>query len=109
MVSVKCVTGGAEHVFDLVADEVLDGGAGRAEVFARIKLLGILPEHFSNGSSHSQSEIRVDVHLGTADTSRNFYIGLRHTRSVVAELAAKFIDFLDEIFWTLEAPWRTSG
>src|ERR1017187_4745162 len=80
--SVKRVAGAAEHVLDLVPDEVFDALPGGAEVFARIKFLRAFREDFADAGGHGHAQVGVNVHLRAAHAAGAFDVGFRHALRV---------------------------
>lgn len=101
--------GTAEDVANLVPHQFLDPDAGRTEVFARVKLFGILEEGLSDGRCHRQAQVRVNVYFSAAGTAGDLDVLLGNTSSVSAQLAAVLVDFLDQILGHTGGAWRTSG
>jgi len=94
--SVERVTGAAEHVLDLVPDEVFDALTGRAHVLARIEFLRVFGEHLADAGGHGHAEVGVDVDLGATHAAGHFDVGFRHALRV-GHLAAVLVDLGDEI------------
>ena len=107
-VLVERVAGAAEDVFDFVADEVFDIGAGGSEVFTWIKFLRVFHEDLANAGGHGNPQIGIDVYLGAAGTAGDFDIGLRHTLGI-RHLAAVLVDFGHQMLRHAGAPCNTSG
>jgi len=86
------VTGAAENVLDLVADEVFDGLAGGAHIFTRIEFTGLFREYFSNAGGHGHAQVGVDVDLGATDAAGDFDVGfgnalgIRHFTTILVDL-----------------------
>ena len=96
------MTGTAEHVFDFVPDQILDGGARRAKVFARIEFFGIA-EYFANASGHGEPQVGVNVDFRATHAARDFDVGFGHALGI-GHLAAVFVDLDYQILRTLDAP-----
>ena len=58
-----CLAVAAQHVHDLVGDQLLDGGPGGLEVLAGVELVGVLVEELTDGAGHGQTQVGVDVDL----------------------------------------------
>ena len=91
------MTGAAEHVTDLVANEVFDLVASRSEVFSGVKFFRVFGEGLADGGGHGEAEIGIDVDLGATDAPGDFDIGFGDTCGVGAHFAAVFVDLFDEI------------
>ena len=87
----------AQHVAHFVSHQFFHLGAGRGQILARIKLLGILSQHLADGGGHGHAQVGVDVDLGATDPARDFNVRLGHARRVFAHLAAVFVDFLCDV------------
>jgi len=81
-ISVKRVTGAAEHVLDLVPDEVFDMGARRPEILARIEFLRTFREHLADAGGHGHAEVGVNVDLRATHAARDFDVGFRHALGI---------------------------
>ena len=55
--------GAAEHVDQLVTDQLLDVGPGGLQVLPGVELLGMVHKELTDGASHGQAQIGVDVDL----------------------------------------------
>src|SRR6266536_6354038 len=101
---VKGMAGGTQDIPNFMPNQFLDPAPCRTEILARIKLLGIFPQHFAESRSHRQSKVCVDVDFCATNPPRNFYIRLRHTCRIVAQFAAVSVDLLDEILRDARGP-----
>jgi hypothetical protein len=95
---IEGVAGGAEDVFDFVADEFFDFGPGGGEVLAGVEFLRILEEDFADGGGHGEAKVGVDVDLGATGAAGDFDIGFGNAGGVFAEFATVFVDVGDEVF-----------
>ena len=85
---------GAEDVFDLVLDELLDVRAAICDVLARIEVLRMRHEVLADASRHCKTEVGVDVDLADRGLRCLAELILRNADSVI-ELAAVVVDDLD--------------
>ena len=92
------MAGTTENISNLVSDQFFDFRSSWAEVFARIELFWRFPHHFSNGGSHGEPEVSVNVNFGAAKPTGDFDVGFRHSCGVFSELATVLVDFLNEVF-----------
>ena len=51
----------AQHMHHLMGNHFLDGGAGRREVLARVKMIRMLHKILAQAGRHGQAQIGVDV------------------------------------------------
>ena len=86
----------AENVAQLVADELLDVGAGGLEILARVELVGMLVEELTDGAGHGKTQVGVDVDLADGQLGCMTELLFGNTNSV-GHLAAVFVDHLHEI------------
>ena len=85
----------AENVAQLVADELLDVGAGGLEILARVELVGMLVEELTDGAGHGKTQVGVDVDLADGELCSLTQLILGNADSV-GHLAAVFVDDLHE-------------
>ena len=84
----------AKNVAQLVADELLDVGAGGLEILARVKLVGMFIEEGAHGAGHGKAQVGVDVDLADGELCGLAQLILGHADSV-GHLAAVLVDHLD--------------
>ena len=85
------MTGAAKNVLHLVADEILDGLARGAEVFARVEFLWVFKEYLADAGGHGHAQVGVYVHLGA--THAACYLDVRFGHALgVGHLASVFVD-----------------
>ena len=105
---VKRVTGTAEHVFNLVPEQIFYAGARRAKVFARVEFLRGFGENFADAGGHGEKQVGVNVDLRATHTARDFDVGFGHALGI-GILPPYLLISSTRYFGTLDAPWSTSG
>src|SRR5262245_3279866 len=93
---IERVSGTAQHIANLVPNQILNFGAGWSEIFAWVELFGIFGESFAQSSRHRQAQVGVDIYFGAASATGDLNVGLRDAGGVGAHFAAVLIDFLNE-------------
>src|ERR1041385_7040524 len=81
--SVERMARTAKDVPDFVPDEIFDLGPSRAEVLARIELLGRFNKDLANGGGHGQAQIGVDIDFGATDPPGHFNVRFRDPGGVL--------------------------
>ena len=72
----------AQNVHDLVSYHVLNSLTSRLQVLARIEVIRMLSHVLTDGSSHSQTDIGVDVDLAYSQLSSLTQLIFRNTDSI---------------------------
>ena len=81
----------AQNVHDLVSNHGLDGSTGGLQILTGIEVAGMLIEVLTDGGSHGQTQVRVDVDLADGQLGSVAQLLLRDTDGV-GHLAAVLVD-----------------
>ena len=90
------LAGAAQNIHQLVANDLLDVGAGGFQVLTGVEMIGMLVEVLTNGAGHGQAQVRVDVDLADGELSHMTQLLLRHANGA-RHRAAVSIDHLDVV------------
>ena len=89
--------GAAEHVANLVANELLHLGTAWSKVLAGIEFLWAIDERLAHACRHRQTQVRVDVHLRATDPACCLNVRLGHAGGVFAQAASIFVDLAAQV------------
>ena len=89
-----CAAFGAENFFNLVLDEFFDVRAAGREILARVKVVGMLHEVFTNTSRQSKAQVRVDIDFADCGLCSFAELVFGNADSVF-ELSAVIVDDFD--------------
>lgn len=59
----------AQHVADLVLNQLLDGFSGRLQILSGIEVTGVFSKVFSDAGCHGQAQVGVDIDLANCHGS----------------------------------------
>ena len=87
--------GAVEHVAHLVSNHILDSLTSRLQILTRIEIAGVFYEMLANGSSHSQTQVGVDINLAHAKFAGTQQHIFGHALSAI-QLATIFVAFFNK-------------
>ena len=83
-------------MYDLVRDHVFHSLAGRLEILARVKVIGVLGEILADIACHGKTDIRVDVDLADSQLGSLPELIFRDANGV-GHISAVIVDHLDKL------------